>query len=433
MGVFSGGRMTVSRDAPSLVDRLIDQREVRTVFQPLVHLQSLEVVGFEALSRGPGGSDLEAPIAFMAAADAAGRLEELDWACAANAVQAANTARLNPSLTVFINLEPSTLATPCPLDLVPTMARARENLRVVVEMGERSLLDDPSSLLDGVAAVRQDGWGVAIDRVGGDLSALALLPFIKPDVVKVSLPLLKAKGHDGWAETANVARAYAEHSGAVILVSGVESDEDAWLARAFGATYGQGWRYGHPGPLPADAKVPWEPFPLLQGLDNTRGATPFEIVAERREPETGDRHLLRHISNFLEDQAPKEPPVVVLSCLGHARHLSGATLERYRRIGASAIFAGVLAEGLTPEMAPAGARATPLHPRDRLCQEWDVLVVSPHFTGALVAREHDDGSGEPHQHFDYAVTYDRSLVVTAARALLHWVTGQGGPRASGPR
>lgn len=424
------GAVSTALDVSSLVGRIIDRREVRTVFQPLVHLPSLEVVGFEALSRGPEDSELELPLALMSAAGATGRLEELDWACAAHAARAAAAVHLNSSMTVFLNLEPSTLATPCPPDLVPAMTRARQNLRVVVEMGERSLLDDPSGLLDAVAAIREDGWGVAVDRVGGDASALALLPFIKPDVVKVSLPLLKARGKDAWAETANAARAYAERSGAVILMSGVESDEDARLARAFGASYGQGWRYGRPGPLPSEGKVPWQPFPLLQGLDKAGGQTPFEVVSERREPEVTDRHLLRHVSIFLEEQALREAPVVVLSCFGSAGNLKGATLERYRRIGAGAVFADALAEGLTPEKAPAGVRATALGPWDRLCQEWDVIVVSPHFAGALVARERDDGSGARHHHFDYVVTYERPLVVTAARALLYWVTGKGGAQPS---
>ena len=416
--------MTVTSPVRSPVDAIIDRRVLRSVFQPLVHLPTLEVVGFEALTRGPEGSELEAPVALMEAAAAAGRLEELDWACAAAAVEAASAARLNPSLTVFLNLEPSTLASPCPPDLVPAISRARRNLRVVVEMGERSLLDDPSSLLDGVSAIRQDGWGVAVDRVGGDTTALALLPFIKPDVVKISLPLMKAKSKQDWAETANAAREYAERSGAVILVSGVETADDAALARAFGATYGQGWRYGRPGELPSEAKVPWQPFPLLQGLDKAGGPTPFELVAERREAETTDRHLLQHVSRFLEDQALKESPVLVLSCLGHSRYLTGATRRRYAHIGASAVFAGVLAEGLAQERAPAGVRATDLDPWDRLRQEWDVVVVSPHFTGALVAREIDDGSGSYRQYFDYVVTYDPAVVVAAARALLYWVTGK---------
>ena len=37
----------------ALVADIIDRHNVRTVFQPLVHVASLEVVGFEALTRGP--------------------------------------------------------------------------------------------------------------------------------------------------------------------------------------------------------------------------------------------------------------------------------------------------------------------------------------------------------------------------------------------
>ncbi len=414
--------MSTATGTAGLVRSIIDQRAVRSVFQPLVHLPSLEVVGFEALSRGPMGSGLELPARLMAAASAAGCLEELDWVCAASAVRAAVAAHLSPFMTLFLNLEPSTLAAPCPADLLADMARARQNLRVVIEMGERSLLDQPSDLLDAVAAVRRDGWGVAVDRVGGDVTALALLPFIRPDVVKVSLPLLKARDQADWAETANVVRAYAERSGAAILASGAQSREDAWLARALGATYGQGWHYGRPGPLPSEAKAPWQPFPLLAGAQGNGDQTPFELVASQREAVLAHRHLLRHVSAFLEDQALKEPEAVVLSCFGHARHLAGPTFERYRRIGGRAIFVAALAEELAPGMAPPGARGVALAPWDRLCHEWDVVVVSPHFTGALVAREHEDGSGDPHQYFDYVVTYERSLVETAATALLYRVT-----------
>jgi hypothetical protein len=46
----------------ALVADIIERHNVRTVFQPLVHVESLAVVGFEALTRGPEGSPLEAPI-----------------------------------------------------------------------------------------------------------------------------------------------------------------------------------------------------------------------------------------------------------------------------------------------------------------------------------------------------------------------------------
>ena len=38
------------------IESVIADRAVRTVFQPVVHLASKAVVGFEALSRGPAGT-----------------------------------------------------------------------------------------------------------------------------------------------------------------------------------------------------------------------------------------------------------------------------------------------------------------------------------------------------------------------------------------
>ena len=78
-----GSSHTPRRSIP--VDRVINQRLVHTFFQPLVHLADSEVVGFEALSRGPEGTDLENPLALFEAAKEAGRLEELDWLCASSA------------------------------------------------------------------------------------------------------------------------------------------------------------------------------------------------------------------------------------------------------------------------------------------------------------------------------------------------------------
>ena len=81
-----------SRPAPERsVDAVIDHQLVRTVFQPVVHLATGSIAGFEALSRGPAGSTLESPLALFDAARAAGRLGELDWLCRSRAMLASFT------------------------------------------------------------------------------------------------------------------------------------------------------------------------------------------------------------------------------------------------------------------------------------------------------------------------------------------------------
>src|SRR5205814_10635598 len=43
------------------VARAVRERKLDTVFQPVLDLRSGNVVGYEALSRGPAGSDIENP------------------------------------------------------------------------------------------------------------------------------------------------------------------------------------------------------------------------------------------------------------------------------------------------------------------------------------------------------------------------------------
>ena len=107
------------------IDAVIDARAVNTVFQPLVRLDSREIVGFEALSRGPAGSPWQAPSALFPAAEAAGRLAELDWICRVRAYQHALHANLDPLITLFVNTEPLALRTECPPDLSPWLSAAR--------------------------------------------------------------------------------------------------------------------------------------------------------------------------------------------------------------------------------------------------------------------------------------------------------------------
>ena len=79
-----------------------------------------------------------------------------------------------------------------------------------------------------------------------------------------------------------------------------------------------------------------------------------------------------------------------------------------------------LATGVGQEPLP-GVRGADLAPNDPLCGEWNVIVVGPHFAGALVARDLGDDGPDATRRFDYALTYDRDLALAAARALMHWI------------
>lgn len=409
------------------IHAVLDARAVTPVFQPLVRLDSGEVIGYEALTRGPADTPWETPATLFAAARQVGRESELDWVCRAEAYRAALEAELDPSLTLFVNMEPAAWRSGCPADLVPLLTEARMRLRVVTEMTERAIAADPSSLLSATASCRLSGWGIALDDVGADPMSLALMPFVHPDVVKLDMQLVR-RPHDAYtAQVVGAVLAYAERTGATILAEGIETEEHLEVARSMGATMGQGWYFGRPGPLPARFTPVAEPLRLVDAsgaLTSTLhrgGATPFETVAAARPVTRTTKELLMPISRYLEAKADEgtEPPVL-LACFQHERHFTPAAARRFSRIAEHAPFVAVLAAGLDSGPAP-GVRGAALASDDPLLGEWNVIVVGPHYAAALVARDLGDDGPDLKRRFDYVVTHDRALVLDAARSLLHWL------------
>jgi EAL domain-containing protein (putative c-di-GMP-specific phosphodiesterase class I) len=111
---------------------------VRSVYQPIVDLVTGDVVAYEALARGPVGSEQEAPAALFARARELGIEGQLDIKCQAAAMRGALRQRLPRAIPLFVNAEPKWLQVPWPEHLTPILEQARERLQVVVEITERA-------------------------------------------------------------------------------------------------------------------------------------------------------------------------------------------------------------------------------------------------------------------------------------------------------
>jgi EAL domain-containing protein (putative c-di-GMP-specific phosphodiesterase class I) len=409
--------MSTELSAVASIGEVIDTRAVTTVFQPIVRLdgrpgERAEIVGMEALSRGPRHTPWETPAALFAAAREAGRHAELDWVCRAGAYRSAVDHELPDGVTLFVNAEPATFGTPCPPDLAETLLAAQLRLRVVTDLPERSIADDPLAVLAAGSACRNAGGGVALDDVGADPGSLALLTLLHPDVVKVDLRLAEA-------HLFTAVRAYAERSGATILAEGIETEADLATARSLGATLGQGFHFDHPGPLQLLGNtlvrprrtVPFVIAPPTPGYSRT----PYETVSTTCPTGELSRAELLNATRLLEARAldPAEP-AVLLACFQEARHFTPATAGRYAGYAESSGLVMAFATELPSRPAP-GVNGVALRADDPLCDEWNVIAVGPHFVGALVAR--DLGGG---QRFSCAVTHDRELVLETARLLFAW-------------
>ena len=399
------------------LDRILRHGLLTTLYQPIVELRTGATVGYEALSRGPVGSPLQRPDRLFAAAQAADRVCELDWLCRVTAVTGALGARLGRDAALFLNCEPAAIAAPCPDAHRAVWDRAMAELDLVLEITERAVTDRPAELSRVVAEHRTAGRRVALDDLGADVRSLALLPLIEPDVIKLDLGLVQNRPSTDQAAIVSAVAAEHERTGAVILAEGIETAAHLTVARTLGATYGQGWLWGRPGPLAQIGTAAALPrSPRLPPAD--AGRTPFQIVSARRSAAAATKALLLPMSHHLENRGLRiGEGAVVLSAFQDARHFTGHTVRRYETLVRAASLVAAIGVGLGPEPVP-GVRGAHISPDDPLAGEWSVVVIGPHFAGALVAQDLGDEGPEAERRFVFATTYDRGLVLQAARSLL---------------
>ena len=399
------------------VREVIEQDGVTSVYQPLVDLRSGLTIGYEALARGPEGSKLERPDLLFSAARAANRLAELDWVCRTAAVKGALRAKLRAPLTLFINSEPETIGSRMSADFAEWWARARLNsLHIVFEITERDVMERPAELLKATDLVRGFGWGVALDDVGTNPESLALLPFLKPDVIKLDMSLVQRTAPDP-GQVILALQAEVERSGALLVAEGIETGVHLEFARMMGATVGQGWLLGRPDPLP-------DPLPDAgPAVSITKRAgspdskeTPYSIVTKEVQPRRASRRYLVDLSRLIESRVAEMPhPPLMLGTFQFARNYTPATADIYRRLAESLPFVAIMAEGWGDESS-GGPRRVALDPEDPLTNEWSVGFVSPFSAMLLTASERDEGSTE--RTFDFAITFNRDLAIEGVDCLL---------------
>lgn len=381
----------------------VDDLDLHAVFQPIVDLRDGAVVGYEALMRsGPVGGELHGAPALLAAARREDSVLALDLAARDAALRAAAAAGLGSPFSLFLNVTPDALDGGSP-DL-PAAAST-----LLVEVTEASLVARPEPLLRSLTRLRSAGWGIALDDVGADPRALALMPVLYPDVIKLDLRLLDERSPQDRARIVTAVGAEAELRHATVLAEGIDSEEHLEAARAVGASLGQGYRLGAPAPLP-------DALPAARGLrlpgagGDPFGAAPWERVTNWRRPLSGPGRMAGMAALSIVDRATEiGRTAMLLGALADPAHGPWA-LERSARLAERVGFVGVLGAG--DVFAGTGVRSGALSPEDSLRGTATLVGLAPGFAACLVAR--GAGPGE----WSFAVTYDRATVVDCALALM---------------
>ena len=229
------------------VARAVRDNIIETHFQPVLNLETREVVGYEALSRGPAGSDIESPEVIFGLARDHHMVWDLETRCIEN-VQPMLEEICSRGL-LFFNLESSFIQELHERGtdvLEPFLECGRQ---VVIEITERTAIADYRSFRNTLLDLKKLGFRVAIDDCGSGYATLEAVAELKPDYLKVGHSLFRNVENDPIRRRiVDLVARCADSIGAVTIAEAIETEEQLQLCRDLNIQLGQGYIFARPAP-----------------------------------------------------------------------------------------------------------------------------------------------------------------------------------------
>ena len=163
------------------------------------------------------------------------------------------SAVLPAEVSLSVNASPATLGHPGLLDLV----RACDGRELTVEVTEHAVIEDYHLMKERLVEIRALGVEIAVDDAGAGIASLQHIVQLAPEIIKLDISLTQHAGSSPFRRAmAGALIEFAHHSGARLVVEGIEDAADLALWSALGADAVQGYLVGYPAALPAPASSP---------------------------------------------------------------------------------------------------------------------------------------------------------------------------------
>jgi EAL domain-containing protein (putative c-di-GMP-specific phosphodiesterase class I)/CheY-like chemotaxis protein len=213
-------------------------------FQPIVDMNERRVFGYEALMRTEEAS-LPHPGAVLGAAERLDRLDDLGQRVRLLAAEAFD--RAPDDALLFVNLHTRDLLDPTLYD--PSARLTKIATRVVLEVTERSTIDDVKDIQIRVAALRRLGFRIAIDDLGAGYAGLSSFAALEPEIVKLDMSLVRdVHKSEIRQRLIGSMTSLCKEMNMRVVAEGVERPEEGEIVRGAGCDLLQGYLYARPGP-----------------------------------------------------------------------------------------------------------------------------------------------------------------------------------------
>ena len=230
------------------LQKIIIEKNITTVYQSVVDLKSLEIIGYEALSRGPSGTEFTNPTLLFILASEFGLSFELDVLCREKAF--ANIRSMETDKKIFVNTLAMTIHDP--EFRGKYLEKLLEDIKVkphnvVFEINEKMAIDNYDLFKMAMKDYTDIGIVHASDDMGTGYSGLEKVMELNPGFMKIDISLVRDV--DTSYIKQQIIKAMVTLSNGLdsnIIAEGVETRAEYEMLRDLNVKYGQGYFFGMP-------------------------------------------------------------------------------------------------------------------------------------------------------------------------------------------
>ena len=235
----------------AMLEDIIKSSDIRSVFQPIVSLRDGSVLGYEALSRGPKGTELENPERLFAVAEEHKALWDLERLCRSKALAAMRDS--HTGATLFLNVNPSVIE-----DAKFQQGVTRDYLNkydinpenIIFEITEKSAVSNMTEFKQIISNYKEQEYKIAIDDAGAGYSGLNLISDVRPHYLKLDMNLIRDIDKDTVKQAlVRSMQEFARITGTFLIAEGIETHTELQTLIHIGVHYGQGYFIQRPDPV----------------------------------------------------------------------------------------------------------------------------------------------------------------------------------------
>lgn len=231
----------------------IERNQFVLHYQPIVCVNSTELVGFEALIRWQHPErGLLSPLYFIPLAEETGLIVHLtEWVLqqACQQLSVWQHQQGNTTTSISVNLCASYLTQPDMPDQIIAVAKAAniDPSTLRLEITETQIVSNADICMTNISRLREASFGVYIDDFGTGYSSLSYLASFKVSTLKIDKSFLTNLGDGGKeAHIVQIIISLGHHLDLTVIAEGVETEEQLNILRDMGCDLVQGYLLSKP-------------------------------------------------------------------------------------------------------------------------------------------------------------------------------------------